>query len=520
MAFFPSLHGHCCKRTVLFTTCFLLLLAFPAATFARRVITDDENSDSSSPLTTETESLGDSSSSGDKGDGDNSGGGGADKQAPSDGEKPLPYPPRPPYALKGTASPIFTCPDGRKGLHIIHTRLMLNLVEARGASGTFRAGRMLLFRDFSLPSIAKQTNQNFIYYASYDIAQDFPFLESCRDIMKAQFTNGASYLYLPEKAWSYTKKAHEMITFPRVVSLLLEHGISTAEELSSLDLYITSRIDIDDATNVNAVQMTQEEACEFVSGEESNRIMVSYMDPKLFWFPDGRQPFGQLATVMHNQSEGNLHREEVAMERRPVMQSLAVDKSLFECHHPINCYTHYHFIPSNLIYARNETDCPFAFSIEHNYKLLTPPDKGVGGLYSRSPGSWYASINNRGYDFLPFDRQAFKDCGVDLGDICTTNLFLAMVFEEAPGAASLSSRASRGFGGIGYMATWPAVREQLYKGNAAYKEARDGIAEEEGKQLFDERVHELMFGERRKAMTAEEIEFDEIATEVKDFDLR
>ncbi len=425
---------------------------------------------------------------------------------------PLLYP-RPPHSFKGKSELLFTCPDGRKGLHLVHTRLMLNMITARGAKSTFRAARMLLFRDFSLASLARQTVQNFVYYVSYDHAQDFPFLESCLDILKYRMIHGASFLYLPERAFSYTVKAHLMLDFQRVKGLLVEHDLATEEELSEVQLYITTRLDSDDAGNVDSVRLTQKQACSAVGPKLKDRILLTYIEPKLFWLPDSRQPFGQLATVpSEGVSAADMWSNVRAMRYRPVMQSLIIDKTLLHCTTAINCYSHYHYNPSYIVYARNDSDCPFVFDWNHNYYLIEPENHAIGGLYSRSPGSWYAEKNNKGYDYLEFDAKALSDCGVDPGELASTNIMMGMLFHEAPDAAAMSKDAARGFGGIGGFSTWKKKKELLRTKNPAYAEVYKTM-NTTMKWYFRTVVKSYLYGSRWR--NGQEIIFKNIAAEVE-----
>jgi hypothetical protein len=378
--------------------------------------------------------------------------------------------PRPTYKLKGSAPLLFTCPDGRKGLHIVHIRLLLGQTEARGALGTFRSARLLLFRDFSLPGLARQTIQNFLLYVSYDLRQDFPFLEASYDILKLRMSHGASYLYMPEKAWSYTRKAHFQLAYPRVRDLILENGLASAEELDSVEMYVTSRVDNDDAVHTDTVGLTQQEACSHLGSKESDRLFISYVEPKLFWLPDARHALGQLAYVLSDGvSPEEVRHQEHILKFKPILQSLGVDKTLMNCYIPLNCYTHQHFEPAFINYARNTTDCPWTWELAHNLKILRPKDGAVGALYSRTPGSWYNTINDRGYQYLDMDVEALTGCGIKLGELASTNLLLGMLYKEAPKAAALSATAAKGFGGIGSMYTKQKAMEQK-----AEQQAGDG----------------------------------------------
>lgn len=283
-------------------------------------------------------------------------------------------------------------------------------------------------------------------------------------------------MYLPERAFAFTITAHEMIAFPRMRDLLLEHGVGSVEELDQVQLYITSRIDNDDAAHVDAVKATQQEACGAVNSELENRLIITYLDHKLFWLPDAQKPLGQLATVpTEGHDEEFVKKEKRAMRFRPVLQSLAVDKTLMFCHNPINCYSHYHYQPAYIIYSRNETDCNFIYEWNNTVRVLNPGGKGsVGGLYSRTPGSWYAELNNRGYKYLNMNLDVFTGCGIDPGELSATNLLLGVLYHEAKEAASL--KFSGGFGGIGVLSTWRKTQERMYKEDAEYRAGMDSLA--------------------------------------------
>lgn len=422
-------------------------------------------------------------------------------------------PPRPSYVHRGSAPLLFTCPDGRRGLHVIHTRLMLNLRERRGATGTFRAGRMLLFRDFSLPSVARQTAQSFVLYVAYDYAQDVPFLEACHDILKLRVTRGASFLYLPERAFSYTIKAHTMLALPRVRELLERHGLAAPGELDDLDLYITSRIDTDDAANLDAVRLTQEAACAQVGPAIQDRMLLTYMEPKLYWIPDLQAPYGTLATIPSDTlSPEMVRKQRRAMRFRPIMQSMAVHASLTACTFPLNAYSHYHYQPSFIVFARNDTECPFVFDWHRNLQILRPGDGSVGGLYSRTPGSWYAELNDHGYKYLRFDPAALAACGVRGSEVAATNVALSALYKEAREAASLSSAAAAGFGGIGFAASWKGTKKRLYNTVPAYHSVLAALAERY-RPGFRGAVKSRLYGARWVAGQGE-LDYAAVAAEV------
>jgi hypothetical protein len=69
-----------------------------------------------------------------------------------------------PPALKPPA-PAFNCPDGRRGLHVVHTRFLCGQANS---TATFINARLLLMNTFFARSLAAQTAHSFVVLASYD----------------------------------------------------------------------------------------------------------------------------------------------------------------------------------------------------------------------------------------------------------------------------------------------------------------------------------------------------------------
>ena len=286
-------------------------------------------------------------------------------------------------------------------------------------------------------------------------------------------THGAGFLYMPEKAWAYTVKAHTQLAYPRIASLMVDHGLASQEEMDSVQLYVTSRMDNDDAVHTDAVRLTQAEACSHLGPDLRDRLFVSYVEPKLFWLPDATHPYGQLATVKtEGVPEAEVNHQRHVLKFKPILQSLGVDATLMRCSIPLNCYTHKHYEPAFINYARNNTDCPWTWELAHSIKVIRPSNRAVGALYSRTPGSWYNDINDRGFKYLDMDIEAIRGCGIVPGELASTNLLLGMLYKEAPTAAKLSATAAKGFGGIGALFT----RERAMQREAQEKERLAALA--------------------------------------------
>jgi hypothetical protein len=84
------------------------------------------------------------------------------------------------------------------------------------------------------------------------------------------------------------------------------------------------------------------------------------------------------------------------------------------------------------------------------------------------------------------DVDALKGCGINPGELASTNLLLGMLYKEAPSAASLSATAAKGFGGIGGIFTREKMMENIDAEEEAKKKARKkGNDEDEAEEQGD-----------------------------------
>jgi hypothetical protein len=388
--------------------------------------------------------------------------------------------------------PFFTCPDGRIGLHVIHMPLLLGQTMEKGAAGVFMAGRMIMFRDFSLPSLARQTNQNFVAYVSYDPDQDSAFTKAAHEALKTQLHSNnnikdkdssgnspapaaaaaAAFVYIPDNPRYFINKPDKMLAFPRVANVLSENQIVSRKDVKSVSLYITSKMDSDDAVHSDAVRLIQQEACARVGPEESERVLTVRIGNKLAWFPHANTTYGVLAKPSEDIEPDQREIINRQMRSKPHLTSVAVDVSLMLCQSPLNCYTTTGEDDPASIFTELSTtteDCPYEFHAEKNLFELVIEGAVAGALYSRPPkfGGDQRSIPlgtelsiellhlDDGYSPIPFNLDAITGCGIVPGELSATNLLLASVYAEAPYVSGLSSSDAQGWGAVGGMVAAP-----------------------------------------------------------------
>lgn len=375
-------------------------------------------------------------------------------------------------AIPKVKGPFFTCPDGRIGLHIVHIPLLLDQTMDKGATGVFIAGRMLMFRDFTLPSLTRQSAQGFIVYVSHDPNQDQVFITAAEDALKAKLRDGAGYLYVPDNPRYFKNKPDKMLAYPRVTNLLIESNVVSRKDAQAVTLYVTSKMDSDDAVHVDTVKMIQEEACRQVGPEEGDRLLAMHVSPKMAWFPHANTTYGVLAVPDESADLEVREVVNVAMAVKPHMQSLAIDASLLLCQAPLNCYSGGEGNPGLMLGLTAAEDCPFDFNADRNVMELNFDGAVAAALYSRPPfvGDDAAvpqgvnftidGLDLGGFKAYPFNFSVIKDCGIAPGELSATNLLLASIYAEAPHAAGVSAVDAQGWGAAGgLLKTSPTLDE-------------------------------------------------------------
>lgn len=207
--------------------------------------------------------------------------------------------------IKASAEPdiLFTCPDGRRGLHIVHTRF---LVSQAKANLLFQATRLQLMNTFLIPSLQSQSCKKFVLYASHDPGLSKNIVSAMKAALKLTkihvFTNLERH---PAMALNYSQIAIKLKEYD--------------SRVDTIDIYITSRLDIDDTTHVGSVEAIQNYACSgrekvvtkenSINDEENSLektvfqepppIRVAYIQGGQLWFPSEKssRPYGEVGKL-------------------------------------------------------------------------------------------------------------------------------------------------------------------------------------------------------------------------------
>lgn len=354
---------------------------------------------------------------------------------------PLAAPPSPP-----PRSPIlFTCPDGRLGLHIVHTRF---LVSQAATNLLFQSFRVQLMHTFFLPSLAAQSARSFVLYASYDPALSPALVTAMHDALTLTGVH-------------VTTAAEVATAMGRGYAALAAELAELDPRVNDVDLFVTSRLDIDDTTHVGSVEAVQAFACDGGSGGGGKRgaakgkdskdgpppVRVAYVQGGQLWFPSAKaaRPYGDTA-VWKTWREGVY---DDIYKFLAIMQSMILSGNEFirRCE-GLDVYAYPHYRPEALgngSVAVPPGCPPFAFKPDlkrsNRYMLLWDPPVGdVGNLYVRTQSSWtHDKID------LHHKRPAAADAdvlarsfGIPPGSLAAANLLFAG-FEARTGDVLLNN---------------------------------------------------------------------------------
>lgn len=292
-------------------------------------------------------------------------------------------PPGPPVDPAAARDVLFTCPDGRVGLHVVHTRFLIG--QARPQRPVLFASRLYLLRSFLVPNLNAQTSQRFLVYAAHDPRLSAPVLQAM----------GAALAGLTAPALSGPETDTVNPTFSwRAIFDKVKAWDSRAAEAAIL---ITSRVDLDDLAHVSAAAAVQAAACAAAPPAAAGlAARMVYMDKGMLWYPSAAadQPYGRTCEWK------NAFRSHLA-----IMQSLALVASrdpkgralLSSC--TLSVYSYPHYKPAALEGLRPR-GCGrrLAFSAAEDVVRWRPPGKDViGCLYSKTASSWsYGKLQHKG----------------------------------------------------------------------------------------------------------------------------
>jgi hypothetical protein len=316
---------------------------------------------------------------------------------------------------------IFTCPDGRTGLHIVHTRF---LIGQSSATPLFIASRLALLRTFLVPSLNAQTSQNFAFYASYDPKLSDAASQAFTDTLDG--LNAAHVVTL--KQGVPAKGNWGALNFSSVAAKL--HSIDP--RVKDVDLFITSRIDADDAAHFDAIASIQQYACSGGANADGpsrrDAVRLAYLQQGELWFPSGKDEYGTAGVWKSGKDVDDLYRV------LAIMQSMVLSGKKFTstCSGKLNVYGLRHYQPEDLETVKVD-GCKFKFSARKNVLYWNPPEGHIGNLYVRTASSWTRDKGDLQYSKRPANvLDLEKSFGVTPATLAATNLLFAGFQKEAP----------------------------------------------------------------------------------------
>jgi hypothetical protein len=358
------------------------------------------------------------------------------------GARPPLAPHTAPTSTSSRPSLLFTCPDGRLGLHIVHTRF---LVSQAHTNLLFQGFRLQLLHTFFLPSLAAQSARSFVLYASYDPELSPALVAAMHDALALTGVH-------------VTTAAEVATAMGRGFAELAAELTAVDPRVNDVDLFVTSRLDIDDTTHVGSVEAIQTFACSDGASAATKRgaakaskgketeanpppVRVAYVQGGQLWFPSHKtsRPYGDTAT-WKTWKEGVY---DDIYKFLAIMQSMILTGNEFikKCD-GLDVYAYPHYRPEALGNGSVALPpgCPrFAFKPDlkrsNRYMLLWDPPKGdIGNLYVRTQSSWtHEKIDLHHKKPAAADGAVMaRSFGISPGDLAAANLLFAG-FEEHTG---------------------------------------------------------------------------------------
>jgi hypothetical protein len=341
---------------------------------------------------------------------------------------------------------LFTCPDGRRGLHIVHTRF---LVSQAKANLLFQSTRLQLLNTFFIPSLRAQTSNKFVLYASYDPGLSKNIVSAMESALKL---TDVQVLINPER---HTAMA---LNYSAIATKLKEYD----PKIDTVEIYITSRLDIDDTTHVGSVEAIQKFACSgrekvvedddgggekpaAVVFQEPPPVRVAYIQGGQLWFPSKKssRPYGEVGIW-------KTWKERVyddIYKFLAIMQSMIITGQ----DHILNCqgltvYGYPHYRPEALANMSGTIPgCPkFEFKPDikrtNKYMLLwDPPTSELGNLYVRTASSWSHDQIDLHYHIESTNVSVLeRSFGIVPAELAAANLLFAG-FEQRTAALLLNN---------------------------------------------------------------------------------
>lgn len=284
-----------------------------------------------------------------------------------------------PEAVETSQNVLFQCPDGRLGLHLVHTRFLIG--QAR-ASPVFTASRLAFLRSFLIPNLNAQTSQNFILYVAYDPAISPAILEALRATV--EHANQKTILS-PEA--NTTNPSFNM-------PIIMKHISQWDTRVLDVSITITSRIDLDDLAHTKVVAVVQSTACSapFPGIKRGLSVKLLYIDRGMLWYPSTEHPYGQTCEWK------NAFKSHLAIMQSMILVASPGKKGrklLQTC--SINVYSYPHYKPQEIEQLKTQGCGKVEFNATRDVIRWRPPGGKIGCLYSKTASSWsYGKLQHKG----------------------------------------------------------------------------------------------------------------------------
>jgi hypothetical protein len=287
-----------------------------------------------------------------------------------------------------------------------------------------------------VPSLSSQTSKDYVLYASYDSKLSKASLQAFKDTLDVVPVHSVV---------NAETSTNEMALGFNELAAKLE-GIDP--RVRDVDLFVTSRLDVDDAAHVGAVQAIQKYACSpspsssssttssSATGDKKDgnnnvvskisNVRVMYILNGTLWFPT-RDPLGAL----------RVPRPDFKIYKNlAVMQSMILSGSEFISKCKMDVYSYPHYKPQALEELKFPTCPKFTFDANKDVERWAPPQGQFGWLYSKTTSSWTAGQLDHKKSSLvtKMDAQALeKSFAVSKGQLAVANLMFAGFAREAAG---------------------------------------------------------------------------------------
>jgi hypothetical protein len=332
---------------------------------------------------------------------------------------------------------LFTCPDGRLGLHIVHTRFLIGQAKS---NAVFVASRLLLLRSFLIPNLNAQTTQSFVTY----VAHDPDLSPAIVDALHATLAATKQRVLVATE----TNTTMPTLNMPNIFKSISKWDPRIT---SSVSLLITSRIDLDDLAHTNAAAAVQAASCETPPPKKRGvAIKLAYMNKGMLWYPSAQDPYGQTCEWTNYFKSHLAIMQSMALAASPGKSGRSMLKS---CN--LNVYSYPHYKPQEIEQLKphgcgkiqfNATTDVFRWKPEKNDITngggrgdnSTGSDitneKGIGCLYSKTASSWsFGKLHHKGIVCTPADPERLEKLfAASRQRVAAVNALFAGLEKEAP----------------------------------------------------------------------------------------